>query len=59
MPDMYSAGFLCAAIETQQNSTIQRLLLNRRTQLLSHELEVGAIGVAAQLGDIDLLRSFL
>ncbi|KAI0544322.1 ankyrin repeat-containing domain protein [Xylaria curta] len=59
MPTIYNAGSLCAAIETQQNSTVQRLLLNRRTQPVVHELEVTAIGIAAYLGQLDLLHSLL
>ncbi|KAJ3561252.1 hypothetical protein NPX13_g9019 [Xylaria arbuscula] len=58
-PSAYDAGSLCVAIETQQSSTVQKLLLNRRNQSVTHELEVTAIGRAAQFGHIDLLRSLL
>ncbi|KAI1109481.1 ankyrin repeat-containing domain protein [Nemania sp. NC0429] len=57
MPAIYDAGSLCAAIETRQNSTVQRLLLNRCTQPVMHELEVRAVGIAAHFGHVDQLRS--
>ncbi len=56
---IYDAGSLCAAIETRQNSIIQQLLTNRRTKPVDHDLEVTAVGMAAESGDHGLLRSLL
>ncbi|KAI0407414.1 ankyrin repeat-containing domain protein [Xylaria palmicola] len=59
VPGIYDPGSLCIAIETQQHSTIQQLLSNRRTQSVSHTLEVTAIGMAAKLGNLGVLRILL
>ncbi|KAI0906918.1 ankyrin repeat-containing domain protein [Ustulina deusta] len=56
---IYNAGSLCAAIETRQNSIIQQLLTNRRSKPVDHDLEVTAVGIAAESGDLGLLRSLL
>ncbi|TGJ80934.1 hypothetical protein E0Z10_g7836 [Xylaria hypoxylon] len=58
-PGIYDAGSLCAAIATGDNSTLQQLLTNRRTKPIAHTLEVTAVGMAAELGNLGLLRSLL
>ncbi|KAI0099654.1 ankyrin repeat-containing domain protein [Nemania sp. FL0031] len=62
-PGIYDAGSLCAAIETRQTSTVKQLLINRRTKPVTHELEVMAIGMAAELAanssGFGLLQSLL
>ncbi|KAI1369625.1 ankyrin repeat-containing domain protein [Xylaria arbuscula] len=59
MPDSYDVGSLCVAIATRQNSIVQKLVLNRCTKFAKQELEVTAIAMAVELGDLDLLRSLL
>ncbi|KAJ3577140.1 hypothetical protein NPX13_g3427 [Xylaria arbuscula] len=59
MPDRYDAGSLCAAIATRQNPIVQKLALNRCAKFAKNDLEVTAIAMAADLGDLNLLRSLL
>ncbi|KAK5628354.1 hypothetical protein RRF57_004069 [Xylaria bambusicola] len=58
-PGIYDAGSLCAAMETQQKSIEQRLLANRCAESVGSDLEVTAIGIAAESGDFNLLRTLL
>ncbi|GAP83072.2 putative ankyrin repeat-containing domain protein [Rosellinia necatrix] len=55
----YDAGALCAAIQTRNHPLIQQLLLHRPTPPLPDELEVTALGLAAGLGEMDVLRRLL
>ncbi|KAI1172386.1 ankyrin repeat-containing domain protein [Nemania sp. FL0916] len=58
-PGIYDAGLLCAAITTGQSTIVEQLLINRRIKQVDHGLEVMAIGIAAESGNIDLLRNLL
>ncbi|KAH8736363.1 ankyrin repeat-containing domain protein [Ilyonectria robusta] len=62
--DVYDAGALCAAItagmrSTIMHSVIDQLLSNRPSHASPDILEATAIGLAARLGDLSLLRKLL
>ncbi|KAF7552402.1 hypothetical protein G7Z17_g4370 [Cylindrodendrum hubeiense] len=57
--DCYDAGALCAAIVTEMDSIIDRILTKRPPQAQSNFLEATAIGLAAKRGDLSILRKVL
>ncbi|KAM0084596.1 hypothetical protein ACKRZS_003165 [Fusarium odoratissimum] len=59
LPGYYDAGSLCAAVETGNTRIINLLLANRPQQVEAHLLEGTAVGLAAKLGDIQLVRKLL
>ncbi|KAI1262919.1 ankyrin repeat-containing domain protein [Xylariaceae sp. FL1019] len=60
-PLHYDAGALCASLwPTSDDAIVQQLLRNRAFRLpSSDQLEVTALGLAAQLGKIDVLQELL
>ena len=59
MPGIYDAGALCASIATEQNTITEQLITNRGNKPIDHELEATAIALAADSGNLGLLRSLL
>ncbi|KAM5353033.1 hypothetical protein ACJZ2D_017081 [Fusarium nematophilum] len=58
-PDDYDSGALCAAVVTGMHSVIERLLALRTAHAHTNILETTAVGLAAKMGDLSLLRKFL
>ncbi|KAH7150362.1 ankyrin repeat-containing domain protein [Dactylonectria estremocensis] len=58
-PGIYDAGCLCASITTRMHSITEQLLANRPPQAEPSIFEATAIGQAARLGDLSLLRKLL
>ncbi|KAI0970670.1 ankyrin repeat-containing domain protein [Xylaria arbuscula] len=58
-PSIYSAGALLAAIVMENNSLIQRLILNRPPEMSEDPLEITAIAAAATSGNLIVLQDLL
>ncbi|KAI0437801.1 ankyrin repeat-containing domain protein [Xylaria telfairii] len=59
VPDIYDPGSLCAAIETRRHWAIEQLVTNRCSHSVTHDLEVTAIGMALESGNLDILWELL
>ncbi|KAI1300606.1 ankyrin repeat-containing domain protein [Xylaria venustula] len=58
-PSVYGAGALCAAIVVENDSLIQRLILNRPAEMSEDPFEITAIAVAVVSGNLALLQELL
>ncbi|KAI1358392.1 ankyrin repeat-containing domain protein [Xylaria arbuscula] len=58
-PSLYDAGALYVAIARKNDRVIQKLMKNRPSLMNSDPLEISSIAVAAQSGDLVLLRNLL
>ncbi|KAH7459204.1 hypothetical protein FOMA001_g20153 [Fusarium oxysporum f. sp. matthiolae] len=59
LPGYYDAGSLCAAVKTGDTQIISLLLANRPQKAEADLLEGTAVGLAAESGDIQLVRKLL
>ncbi|EXK76187.1 hypothetical protein FOQG_19054 [Fusarium oxysporum f. sp. raphani 54005] len=59
LPGYYDAGSLCTAVKTGNTRIINLLLANRPQKVEADLLEGTAVGLAAESGDIQLVRKLL
>ena len=58
-PDVYDPSSLCAAVASGNNPIVDKLLADRPRQIEKSLLEGAAVGLASQIGDLNLLRRLL